>query len=276
MQVETSPFGRTLRFWRQTLKVSQEDLSLDLDISRKHLSFLETGRASPSRELVFRIADALRLHERDINNLLVAAGFAPTALANPSDEPGELWRKKALTIMLKGQDPTPCCVRDRYGYIKAVNRGWVAFNDHWIGELIFAVPLNIYTLYFNEGGWRGMIKNWDELGWQGILALKQELLFAPNEEAERLYQSIINRPDVKPALAKRMQLTPSANVATATIQKNDGPIQTFTTITTTFTEDQISEPRLIIDTTYPRDFSFPYCKEELQADKTLHHPLLYY
>ena len=272
---ETSVFGRTLRFWRQTLHIRQEELALELNISRKHLSFLETGRSTPGKDLVFKIAEALHLHERDINNLLVAAGYAPTALAMPSDEVGDLWRRKAINIMLKGLDPLPCYVRDRYGYIKAVNRGWVAYNYYWLGDLIFDAPLNIYNLWYHDKGWSGLIKNWDEVGWQSILALKQELLFSPNSEAEQLYREITERPAVRQALEKHMQLAFSANVSTVKVQRDDGPIQTSTAITTTFTEDSISEPRLLIDTWYPRDFEFPYTKDELQTDQTLHHPLLY-
>ncbi len=280
METETSLFGRTLRFWRQTLKVSQESLSLDLDISRKHLSFLETGKSSPSKELVFRIADILQLHERDINNLLIAAGYAPTALATPGGDSGEgagdLWRRKAITIMLKGQDPNPCNVRDRYGYIKAVNRGWVAWFQHWLGDLIFEAPLNIHSLSYDENGLWSCIKNWDDMGWQNILALKQELLLAPNDVAEQLYNDIVSRPQVQQALAKGRQLAPSANVSTVKFQRGEGSVQTSTIITTTFSEDPVSEPRLLIDTWYPRDFAFPYTKDELLSDTRLHHPLLYY
>lgn len=276
MQSETNIFARFLRFWRQTLSVSQEDLALSLTISRKHLSFLETGKSSPSKELVVNIAEVLQLHERDRNNLLIAAGFVPSVLANFADDDDELWRKKALTIMLKGQDPNPCSVRDRYGYIKAVNRSWVAYHLDWLGGLIFDAPLNAYRLDYAEGGWRNLVKNWDEIGWQSILELKQALLFAPNEEAEKLYQSLITQPDVKLALDKGMQLARSVNVATIKMQQGSGPIQTSTAITTTFTEDPISDLHLLVDTIYPRDFALPHTKKELQADKNIQHPLLYY
>ena len=276
MLSDTNLFGHTLRFWRRTLHLSQEALSLEIDISRKHLSFLETGKSSPSSALVKRIANSLDLHDRDTNNLLVSAGFAPTAFDGAGDDVDDVWRRKALIIMLKGLDPIPCTVRDRYGNIKAVNRGWLAYAYQWLGEFVFEAPLNHYQIFYHQRGWRQYITNWEDLGWSGILELQQQLLFSPNQQAQRIYDDMLAMPSVKKALNNRRQLDRAANAYNLKLQRSDSPVQTSTCITTTFTEDPIVEPRLILDTYYPRDFSFARTKDELQADQGLLHPSLYY
>ncbi len=276
MGPRNSNFGQAVRFWRQTLGLSQEELALEIDISRKHLSFLETGKTSPSKELVFAIAEVLNLQERDENNLLVAAGFAPTAPPMPPDQFGTLWQEKALTIMLRGQDPKPCCVRDRYGYVKAVNRAWVKVYRDWLGDLIYEAPLNMHKLTYHEVSEAPRLENWDNFGWQSLLALKQELLLAPNAQAEALYEEITSLPAVKKALAEKKQLAPSGNVCTYQFVNKTGQIERWTVINTMFTEDQFTDARLIIDTWYPRGFVPPFTPEDLWADKSLRHPLLYY
>ena len=276
MQITPQPCSRFLRYWRQTCAVSQEALSLELDISRKHLSFLETGKSQPSLDLTLKIAEALKLQERDTNNLLVAAGYAPHAMTAPANNQDELWRKKAITIMLRGLDPTPCLIRDRYGFIIAVNRGWVDYNYAWLGDFIFESPLNIYQLLFHERGWTRFAQNWGELARQGIAGLKQELLLAPNTAAERLYQDLLASASLQQQLDQGEQWAPTMNAYSLTFKKDGTAPQTNTVVVTTFTEDPVIEPRLLIETWFPRNFSCPRTAQDLQADGGLQHPLLYY
>lgn len=276
MQNTALAYSHFLRYWRQTCGISQEALSLELDVSRKHLSFLETGRSLPSREMTLKIAETLQLQERDTNNLLIAAGYAPPAMSAPTNDQDDLWRKKAITIMLRGLDPTPCFVRDRYGFITAVNRGWVDYHYRWLGDFIFESPLNIFQLLFHDHGWTRFAQDLGELARQGIAGLEQELLLAPNIQAERLYQTLLASPSFQQLLNAGEQCDPTMNAYTLTFQKENLAPQTNTVVVTTFTEDPVIEPRLLIETWFPRNFSFARTAQELQEDKGLKHPLLYY
>lgn len=273
MHKVSTRFGDMLRFWRQYLNISQEDLSLELDISRKHLSFLETGKSSPSIDLALKIAAALRLKERYVNNLLAAAGFM-NEVPN-SAESDDLWRKKSITIMLRGLDPIPCVVRDRYGYVIALNRSWLAYTQHWLGDFIFESELNVNRLLFHEKGWQKYAENIGEVGRQGMSCLKQELLLAHDDRANSLYHEMLTYPWVSKQLKEKSDGVPPMNVFNLSLKTAYG-YETSTVIATTFTEDPVIQPRLLIETWFPRDFTPPFTAAELQADQSLQHPLLFY
>jgi transcriptional regulator with XRE-family HTH domain len=100
--METRPIGDHLREWRQRRRLSQLDLSLDAEISTKHLSFLETGRAQPSRDMVLRLAERLDVPLRERNVLLVSAGYAPVFPQRQLEDPALQQARKAVDLVLKG------------------------------------------------------------------------------------------------------------------------------------------------------------------------------
>src|ERR1051325_5720788 len=105
-----SPIGEQLRDWRQRRRLSQLDLALDAEISTRHLSFLETGRAQPSREMVLRLAEQLETPLRERNVLLMAAGFAPVFVERALDDPALAPARRAIALILKGHEPYPALV----------------------------------------------------------------------------------------------------------------------------------------------------------------------
>src|SRR5580693_1211975 len=108
-------FGDRLRRWRQDRGVSQLTLASDADVSPRHLSFVETGRAAPSRGLVLRLAEHLDMPLRERNELLLAAGFAPEFSENRLDAPGLSMIRMAIRQLLAGHNPYPALVVDRAG-----------------------------------------------------------------------------------------------------------------------------------------------------------------
>src|SRR2546427_5369691 len=97
-----SPFGDHLRHWRQHRRLSQQGLALEAEISTRHLSYVETGRAQPSREMVLRLVERLGVPLRERNALLVAAGYAPMYQARPLDHPDLAAARQAVDLVLKG------------------------------------------------------------------------------------------------------------------------------------------------------------------------------
>lgn len=100
-----APFGEHLRWWRQQRRLSQLDLADEAAISTRHLSFMETGRSTPSREMVLRLAERLHIPLRERNGLLVAAGYAPMYRERPLDDPALASARQAVELILKGHEP---------------------------------------------------------------------------------------------------------------------------------------------------------------------------
>src|SRR3954463_1063787 len=116
------PFGAHLRRWRQHRRLSQQGLAEEAEISTRHLSFVETGRSLPSREMVLRLADRLQVPLRERNALLVAAGYAPMYRERPLDDPALAPAKRAVELILKSHEPYPALAVDRHWNLVAANR----------------------------------------------------------------------------------------------------------------------------------------------------------
>jgi len=120
-------FGVLLRHWRSVRRVSQLDLSLDAEISTRHLSCVETGRAQPSREMVVRLAEALQVPLRERNALLLAAGYAPLYRHTCLDAPELEAARRAVEVLVAQLEPNPVLVLDRCWNILRMNAGQSAF-----------------------------------------------------------------------------------------------------------------------------------------------------
>ena len=121
MSATVRPIGDLLREWRQHRRLSQLELSLDAEISTRHLSFLETGRSQPSRDMVLRLAERLDVPLRDRNLLLHAAGYAPVFPERPLDDPALQIARAAIDQVLAGHEPYPALAVDRHWTLIASN-----------------------------------------------------------------------------------------------------------------------------------------------------------
>jgi len=117
----TGHVGPLLRHWRAARRVSQLDLALDADVSSRHLSFVETGRARPSREMVLRLAEALEVPLRERNALLLAAGYAPLYRETALGAPEMADARQAVEFILAKQEPYPAIVVDRHWNLLLAN-----------------------------------------------------------------------------------------------------------------------------------------------------------
>jgi transcriptional regulator with XRE-family HTH domain len=115
-------FGEHLRHWRQHRRLSQLDLAQEAEISTRHLSFVETGRSVPSREMVLRLAERLDVPLRERNSLLVAAGYAPMYRERPLDDPALAPARQAVDLILKSHEPYPALAVDRHWNLVAANK----------------------------------------------------------------------------------------------------------------------------------------------------------
>src|SRR5436190_9321651 len=115
------PFGMHLQHWRQHRRLSQLDLAQEAEISTRHLSFVETGRSQPSREMVLRLAERLEVPLRERNALLVAAGYAPMYRERSLDDPALAPAREAVGLILRSHEPHPALAVDRHWNLVAHN-----------------------------------------------------------------------------------------------------------------------------------------------------------
>lgn len=152
--------GGMLRQWRRLRGMSQLDLALSAEVSSRHVSFLESGRARPSAEMVRRLAEALTMPLRERNGLLVAAGFAPVFGDNDWASPQMDEIRRAAGIILAAHDPSPALVLDAAFNVLEANSGAMALLGAGAPA---AQSLNLVDLVFCPGPVRDGLVNWDEV-----------------------------------------------------------------------------------------------------------------
>ncbi len=155
------PIGEHLRDWRQRRRLSQMDLALDAEISTRHLSFVETGRARPSRELVLNLAEHLEIPLRERNVLLVAAGYAPIFAERRFDDPALGPARHAVELVLAGHAPYPALAIDRHWSMIAANAA-VAPLLAGVDADLLAPPVNVLRLSLHPKGLAPRIANLGE------------------------------------------------------------------------------------------------------------------
>lgn len=151
MQTQSLPVGEQLRAWRGRRRLSQLDLALDAEISARHLSFLETGRSQPSRPMLMRLADRLKIPARDRNLLLVAAGFSPALPERRLDDPALAAARRAVDLVLKAHEPFPALAVDRHWHMLAANAGVVPLLGGVAAHLL-EPPVNVLRLSLHPQG----------------------------------------------------------------------------------------------------------------------------
>lgn len=158
---KTRPVGEHVRDWRQRRRLSQLDLALDAEISARHLSFLETGRANPSREMVLRLAERLEVPLRERNAWLAAAGFAPAYAEHALEAPEMEAARRAIDLLLKAHMPHPALAIDRHWTLVAANDGIDAFMALCAPHLLTA-PVNVLRASFHPEGLAPHVENLPE------------------------------------------------------------------------------------------------------------------
>lgn len=126
---QTTTFGAMMRNWRQRRRMSQLDLALEADVSARHVSFIETGRSTPSRSMVLRLASVLDVPQRERNRMLIAAGLAPVYAERSLDSPDMAAVRAGVAKVLDAYDPFPCVVVDRGWWILTANPGAAVLLD---------------------------------------------------------------------------------------------------------------------------------------------------
>jgi transcriptional regulator with XRE-family HTH domain len=174
MNNPTRPINDLIREWRQRRRMSQFDLACDTEISTKHLSYLETGRAQPDREVLLRVADRLAIPLRERNVMLRAAGFAPSYQERPLDDPSFSSARQSMELILASHDPSPALAIDRHWTLIAANKA-VAQLTAGVDLLLLKPPVSVVRLYLHPAGLAPRIINLIEWRRHIIARLQQRI-----------------------------------------------------------------------------------------------------
>jgi transcriptional regulator with XRE-family HTH domain len=240
--------GEHLRQWRQRRHLSQLDLAGDAEISARHLSFVETGRAAPSRDMVLKLAERLNVPLRERNVLLVAAGFAPAFPQRSLDDPALGSARAAIDLVLRAHEPSPALAYDRHWNLVSANR-MVFPLLQGVPERLLGQPINILRLAFHPEALAGRTVNVAE--WCGHLLerLHRQCEATADPGLIKLYGELRSYP-----IPARSAPLPADNVAIPFKLRFGGDVLSFMSATMIFgTPVDITLSELAIETFFPAD-----------------------
>ena len=197
------PVGRLLKHWRQVpAQEPAHAVSLEADVSPRHLGFIEVGRAKPAESMVLTLAKVLDVPLRERNGLLLAAGFAPMYHETGLSEPAMAQARRALDSILRQQEPFPAVVMDWYWNILLTNDAAPRFFGLFIDLAAEPAPANVLRLMFDPAKLRPFVQNWEAVAEALIHRVHREAVGgAPDSRTAALLKELLSYPGVPRALA---------------------------------------------------------------------------
>jgi transcriptional regulator with XRE-family HTH domain len=254
-QASRQDFPSACRQWRQYRKLSQLDLALAANVSQRHLSWLETGRSQPSREMVVRLADALEIPLRERNLLFQAAGYAAAYRETQLDEPAMAPVLDALNYVLSNHEPLPAVVVDRFWNVKKRNRaadlmlGIGGDPAAMLDDAGDDGELNLALLTVHPAGLRRFIVNWEQAGAAFVRRLKCEALASGDPSMQTRFARYI---ELAGPLAEHDDIAASLLPVLPLELNIDGlELSLFSVISTFGTPQDITTDELRIEAFYP-------------------------
>ncbi|MCA8950344.1 MAG: helix-turn-helix transcriptional regulator [Planctomycetes bacterium] len=253
-----TPLGHLLKHWRATRGMSQLALSLQAEVSPRHVSFVESGRSQPSRDMVLRLAAALHVPLREQNALLSAAGFAPvhreSALA---DEPLAAARQ-ALDLILAHQEPFPAVVMDRYWHLVRGNDAAQSLFGELLGDAGEAAkvdePPNVLRLVLHPERLRPAIANWQELAPALIDRVHRE---SPGGVVDDAMSALLDELTAYPGVADAMRHARGAAVPWPVVpvhfRSGTVDLRFFSAVTTLGSPGDVTLQELRVECFFPAD-----------------------
>jgi transcriptional regulator with XRE-family HTH domain len=247
----TIPFGDMLRDWRQRRRLSQLALAAEAAVSARHLSFLETGRAKPSREMLLRLAEHLQIPLREQNALLVASGFAPLYPERTLDDPALAEARKAVDLVLSGHEPYPALAIDRHWTLVAANSALPILLEGVAPELL-TPPVNVVRVAVHPNGLASRIANLEQ--WRGHILGRLRLQV--ESSADPVLAELLHELSALPLAAGQPAPALNASAATGVViplrLRTDAGILSFFSTTTVFgTPIDVTLAELAIESFFP-------------------------
>lgn len=264
-----SAVGELVREWRTRRRRSQLDLALDVGVSTRHLSCVETGRARPSAELVLALAHHLEVPLRERNTLLLAAGFAPRFTQRSLDDPSMASVRASIQRMLDAHDPYPGVVIDRAWNVVLANRAGLGLAaglpDHLLGP-----PFNVYRVCLHPDGLARRTANFADWASYLLGQLRRSVVLTGDPALVALEAEVLAYPDVAqvaPLLGAPMGDT-SPIVVPFRLSTPLGVVSTITTLTTFGTPLDVTVDELAVELFFPADDASDRLLRDLAAVPT--------
>ena len=243
--------GELLRQWRERRRRSQLDLALEAGVSTRHLSFVETGRSRPSRDMLLRLAEELELPLRERNHLLLAGGYAPVYGQAALDSPAMAGVRAALRQVLSGHEPYPAVVVDRGWNLVDANASVVLFTGQ-ADPALLAPPANVLRVSLHPDGMAPRIANLGE--WRAHLLgrLRRQVAVTADPELAELHQELRAYPCDQPE--PEVEVPGPGDVAVPLRIRHRDRELSFLSIMATFgTPLDVTVAELAIESFFPAD-----------------------
>lgn len=246
----TETFGALLKAWRNRRGMSQLELACAASSSTRHLSFLETGRSKPSREMALNLAEHLGLPLRERNRLLAAAGFAPLYPEKALTEPGRRAALEALNLVLRAHEPWPALAVDRYWMLLQANRAVGPLLEGVSPDLLQA-PVNVLRLSLHPAGLARRIWNYSEWREHVLTRLRLEISASGDAELEKLHTELTALPSPLRTPNSRRGPDLGGLAASLVIDSSQGRLTLFTTTTVFGTATDVTLDEVALETFFP-------------------------
>jgi len=243
--------GEILRRWRMLRKISQMDLALEIGVSPRHLSFVETGKSRPGRELVLRIAQFLNLPYRQRNAFLMAAGYAPEFRGESLESPEMEIVREAINQLLANHEPFPAFVVDAGYKILMKNSAYERFVRFYAGQKSLEKYDNAIRILFAEDGLRPYVQNWPSVEKIIVSRLAGELMTTQNNDLLSLYKDISSSSSGKAEID--LKIDTMLPVMSLSFLKDSTTASFFTTIVTFGTPLDLTTQEIRIELLFPSD-----------------------
>jgi transcriptional regulator with XRE-family HTH domain len=255
-QSQTTRFGSLLRHWRALRRMSQLDVAMSAEVSQRHLSFLESGRARPSRGMVVRISEVLEVPLRHRNELLESVGLASVYADLPLTSTELDPAREALERILRHHEPYPAMVVDAAWNILMKNRAssriigaCVAEAD--LGRLICSGYINFIRLMFDPKGMRPHVRSWDATATYLVGRLRREYSSDPDSPAAVLLREVL--PEAPPHFVPAATALPLPPTAPLELDINGRSLRLFNTLTTFGTPQDVTLQGVRLEMSFPMD-----------------------
>ena len=245
--------GEYLRTWRQRRRMSQLELALEAEISQRHLSFLESGRSIPSRDMLMHLAERLEVPLRERNAMLLAAGYAPVYAERSLEDPAMAAARQAIELVLKGHEPYPALAVDRHWNLVAANAALAPMLTGVADRSLLEPPVNVLRLSLHQEGLAPRIANLAE--WRAHLLdrLRRQIVVTNDPVLADLLQEIATYP-VNNTLAAMDAMPPTdhGGVLVPLELVTDAGLLSFISTTTVFgTPRDITLSELAVEAFFP-------------------------
>jgi transcriptional regulator with XRE-family HTH domain len=253
LAADGTEFGDLLRYWRRVRSMSQLDLAAAAASTPRYMSFVETGRSQPSRDVVLRLAVALGVPLRDRNGLLVAAGFAPVYPQHDLDDPAMAQVMAALDHMLERHAPCPAIVMDRRWDVVRVNTGAARLFTGLCAPAPVPQPANVLRLMLEPGPVRAAVQNWDQVAPALLERARREAVGGVIDLATaELVQRLRTGADAE-VFATSRSIAPLVPVIDVEFAYGDATLRWFSIISTIGTPIDVTLQELRLEAFFPSD-----------------------